>query len=110
MLTARRAQKPGSPCGHLKFNLSLVELSARLGPLSAILLAMAANPSNPVFNHNLFEVRNSIATQGCERQAVASIVKVCVPTQPDRVESALLPTFGQILVCHLVHMKLLQLS
>ncbi|CAJ1447658.1 unnamed protein product [Effrenium voratum] len=57
---------------------------ATLGPLSAILVAMAANPSNPVFNHNLFE-------------AVASIVKVCVPTQPDAVESALLPAFGQIL-------------
>ncbi|CAK9060216.1 unnamed protein product [Durusdinium trenchii] len=57
---------------------------AMLGPLSAILIAMAANPSNPVFNHNLFE-------------AVASIVKVCVPTQPDTVESALLPVFGQIL-------------
>eukprot|EP00434_Breviolum_minutum_P040292 symbB.v1.2.035799.t1/scaffold4903.1/size33184/3 len=56
----------------------------RLGPLSAILIAMAANPSNPVFNHNLFE-------------AVASIVKVCVPTQPDTVENTLLPPFGQIL-------------
>ena len=32
-------------------------LPLRLGPLSAILIAMAANPSNPVFNHNLFEVR-----------------------------------------------------
>ncbi|OLP76502.1 Exportin-2 [Symbiodinium microadriaticum] len=57
---------------------------ATLSPLSAILLAMSANPSNPVFNHHLFE-------------AVASIVKVCVPAQPDAVESALLPTFGQIL-------------
>ncbi|CAE7469287.1 cse1l [Symbiodinium natans] len=57
---------------------------ATLSPLSAILLAMSANPSNPVFNHYLFE-------------AVASIVKVCVPAQPDAVESALLPTFGQIL-------------
>ncbi|CAE7659585.1 cse1l [Symbiodinium pilosum] len=57
---------------------------ATLSPLSAILLAMSANPSNPVFNHCLFE-------------AVASIVKVCVPAQPDAVESALLPTFGQIL-------------
>lgn len=57
---------------------------AMLGPLSAILIAMAANPSNPVFNHNLFE-------------AVASIVKVCVPTQPDTVENTLLPPFGQIL-------------
>jgi len=57
---------------------------ATLRPLSAIILAMAANPSNPVFNHNLFE-------------AVASIVKVCVPTQPDAVEGALLPCFGQIL-------------
>jgi len=57
---------------------------ATLSPLAAILVAMSANPSNPVFNHYLFE-------------AVASIVKICVPTQPDAVESALLPTFGQIL-------------
>jgi len=55
-----------------------------LRPLSAILVAMAANPSNPVFNHNLFE-------------AIASIVKVCVPSQPDAVEAALLPSLGQIL-------------
>eukprot|EP00933_Yihiella_yeosuensis_P027476 TRINITY_DN21379_c0_g1_i1.p1 TRINITY_DN21379_c0_g1~~TRINITY_DN21379_c0_g1_i1.p1 ORF type:complete len:966 (+),score=204.50 TRINITY_DN21379_c0_g1_i1:60-2957(+) len=55
-----------------------------LGPLSQILIAMSANPSNPVFNHNLFE-------------AIASIVKVCVPTQPDAVEAALLPACGQIL-------------
>lgn len=57
---------------------------ATLRPLSVILVEMAANPSNPVFNHNLFE-------------AIASIVKVCVPTQPDAVEAALLPGFGQIL-------------
>ena len=31
------------------------DVPPRLGPLSAILIAMAANPSNPVFNHNLFE-------------------------------------------------------
>merc|ERR1719442_308418 len=55
-----------------------------LGPLSQILIAMSANPTNPVFNHNLFE-------------AVASIVKVCVPLQPDAVESALLPSLGQLL-------------
>lgn len=55
-----------------------------LKPLSAILVAMLANPSNPVFNHYLFE-------------AVASIVKVCVPSQPDAVEGILLPPFGQIL-------------
>lgn len=55
-----------------------------LRPLATILVAMSANPSNPVFNHNLFE-------------AIASIVKVCVPTQPDAVEAALLPSFGQIL-------------
>jgi len=52
--------------------------------LAAILTAMSANPSNPVFNHNLFE-------------AIASIVKVCVPAQPDAVENVLLPCFGQIL-------------
>jgi len=57
---------------------------ATLRPLSAILMAMSANPSNPVFNHNLFE-------------AIASIVKVCVPAQPDAVEAVLLPGFGQIL-------------
>lgn len=57
---------------------------ATLRPLAAILVAMSANPSNPVFNHNLFE-------------AIASIVKVCVPIQPDAVEAALLPHFGQIL-------------
>lgn len=55
-----------------------------LTPLAAILTAHAANPTNPVFNHNLFE-------------AVASIVKVCVPLQPDAVEAALLPSFGLIL-------------
>merc|ERR1712232_1250017 len=55
-----------------------------LDPLAAILVAMSANPSNPVFNHNLFE-------------AIASIVKVCVPTQPDPVEAALLPSLGQIM-------------
>eukprot|EP00446_Apocalathium_sp_SHHI-4_P008304 CAMPEP_0177163592 /NCGR_PEP_ID=MMETSP0367-20130122/6494_1 /TAXON_ID=447022 ORGANISM="Scrippsiella hangoei-like, Strain SHHI-4" /NCGR_SAMPLE_ID=MMETSP0367 /ASSEMBLY_ACC=CAM_ASM_000362 /LENGTH=1049 /DNA_ID=CAMNT_0018609427 /DNA_START=1 /DNA_END=3147 /DNA_ORIENTATION=+ len=57
---------------------------ATLRPLSQILLAMSDNPSNPVFNHNLFE-------------AIASIVKVCVPMQPDAVEAVLLPVFGQIL-------------
>lgn len=57
---------------------------ATLGPLGQILVAMSANPSNPVFNHNLFE-------------AIASIVKVCVPVQPDAVEGALLPSLGQIL-------------
>jgi len=57
---------------------------ATLRPLSAILIAMSANPSNPIFNHNLFE-------------AIASIVKVCVPMQPDAVEGVLLPCFGQIL-------------
>eukprot|EP00928_Gymnodinium_smaydae_P076155 TRINITY_DN5913_c0_g3_i1.p1 TRINITY_DN5913_c0_g3~~TRINITY_DN5913_c0_g3_i1.p1 ORF type:complete len:1066 (+),score=253.50 TRINITY_DN5913_c0_g3_i1:716-3913(+) len=55
-----------------------------LGPLAAIISAHADNPSNPVFNHNLFE-------------AVASIVKVCVPTQPDAVEAVLLPCVGKIL-------------
>jgi len=55
-----------------------------LRPLAAILVAMAANPLNPVFNHNLFE-------------AIASIVKVCVPARPDDVEAALLPAFEQIL-------------
>jgi len=55
-----------------------------LGPLAQILIAMSANPTNPVFNHNLFE-------------AIASIAKVCVPTQPDPVEAALLPAFGQIM-------------
>lgn len=55
-----------------------------LTPLAAILAAHADNPSNPVFNHNVFE-------------AIASIVKVCVPSQPDRVEGALLSTFGLIL-------------
>eukprot|EP00932_Pfiesteria_piscicida_P011144 SRR837773.22254.p1 GENE.SRR837773.22254~~SRR837773.22254.p1 ORF type:complete len:415 (-),score=158.62 SRR837773.22254:23-1204(-) len=57
---------------------------ATLRPLSQILVAMSANPSNPIFNHNLFE-------------AIAAIVKVCVPVQPDAVEAALLPAFGQIL-------------
>lgn len=55
-----------------------------LRPLSVILVAVSANPSNPVFNHNLFE-------------AIASIVKVTVPSQPDAVEAALLPCFEQIL-------------
>eukprot|EP00929_Paragymnodinium_shiwhaense_P111726 TRINITY_DN80014_c0_g1_i1.p1 TRINITY_DN80014_c0_g1~~TRINITY_DN80014_c0_g1_i1.p1 ORF type:complete len:959 (+),score=227.64 TRINITY_DN80014_c0_g1_i1:109-2985(+) len=55
-----------------------------LRPLAAIIVAMSANPTNPVFNHNLFE-------------AVASIVKVTVPSNPDAVEAALLPAFGQIL-------------
>jgi len=55
-----------------------------LTPLNAILVAHAANPSNPVFNHNLFE-------------AIASIVKVTVSSQPDAVEAALLPGFGRIL-------------
>jgi exportin-2 (importin alpha re-exporter) len=55
-----------------------------LPPLAAILNAASANPTNPTFNHNIFE-------------AIASIVKVCVPSQPDAVENALLPVFGQIL-------------
>mmetsp|Transcript_55561 Transcript_55561/g.157796 ORF Transcript_55561/g.157796 Transcript_55561/m.157796 type:complete len:967 (-) Transcript_55561:328-3228(-) len=57
---------------------------ATLSPLATILIAMSANPANPVFNHNLFE-------------AIASIVKICVPGQPDAVEAALLPSLGQIL-------------
>ncbi|CAK0906636.1 unnamed protein product [Prorocentrum cordatum] len=57
---------------------------ATLRPLSSILMAHAANPMNPVFNHNLFE-------------AIASIVRVCVPAQPDAVEAVLLPACGQIL-------------
>jgi len=57
---------------------------ATLRPLCQILAAISANPSNPVFNHNLFE-------------AIASIVKVCVPTQPDAVEGVLLPALGGIL-------------
>lgn len=55
-----------------------------LQPLATLLIALAANPMNPVFNHNLFE-------------AIASIVKVCATSQPDQVEAALLPAFGQIL-------------
>lgn len=55
-----------------------------LKPLATILVAMSQNPTNPVFNHNLFE-------------AIASIVKVCVPVRPDEVESVLLPAFEQIL-------------
>lgn len=55
-----------------------------LRPLSQILVAMAANPTNPNFNHNLFE-------------AIASIVKICVPVRPDDVEGALLPAFEKIL-------------
>mmetsp|Transcript_114882 Transcript_114882/g.199027 ORF Transcript_114882/g.199027 Transcript_114882/m.199027 type:complete len:964 (+) Transcript_114882:72-2963(+) len=55
-----------------------------LKPLSAILMAMAENPANPVFNHNLFE-------------AIAAIVKVTVSARPDDVEAALLPTMGTIL-------------
>merc|ERR1719199_1266061 len=55
-----------------------------LRPLATILVAMSQNPLNPVFNHNLFE-------------AIASIVKVCVPARPDDVEAALLPAFEQIL-------------
>uniref|UniRef100_A0A7S1A9R5 Importin N-terminal domain-containing protein n=1 Tax=Noctiluca scintillans TaxID=2966 RepID=A0A7S1A9R5_NOCSC len=57
---------------------------AVLRPLSQLLMANAANPMNPVFNHNLFE-------------AIASIVKVTVPSHPDNVEGALLPSLGQIL-------------
>jgi len=57
---------------------------ATLRPLATILVAVSANPSNPMFNHNLFE-------------AIASIVKVCAPMQPDAVENALLPSLGQIL-------------
>lgn len=55
-----------------------------LPTLAAILVAMSQNPLNPIFNHNLFE-------------AIASIVKVCVPSRPDNVEGALLPVFEQIL-------------
>lgn len=55
-----------------------------LRPLSQILIAMSQNPTNPVFNHNLFE-------------AIASIVKVCVAARPDDVEGTLLPAFEQIL-------------
>jgi exportin-2 (importin alpha re-exporter) len=55
-----------------------------LRPFAQILAAVAENPMNPCFNHNLFE-------------AVASIAKVCVPTQPEAVEGALLPVLGQIL-------------
>jgi len=57
---------------------------ATLKPLSAILIAVSANPLNPVFNHNLFE-------------AVASIVKVSVAQHPDVVEAAILPALSQIL-------------
>lgn len=55
-----------------------------LRPLGQIVIAMSQNPTNPIFNHNLFE-------------AIASIVKVCVPVRPDDVESVLLPAFEQIL-------------
>jgi exportin-2 (importin alpha re-exporter) len=55
-----------------------------LRPLGQILIAMSQNPANPIFNHNLFE-------------AIASIVKVCVPVRPDEVENVLLPAFEQIL-------------
>jgi len=55
-----------------------------LSHLAAILIAMSSNPSNPVFNHNLFE-------------AIASVVKVCAPAQPDVVEGKLLPALGQTL-------------
>merc|ERR1712232_845483 len=55
-----------------------------LDPLAKILVAMSANPSNPVFNHNLFE-------------AVASIVRVCASSHPDRVEAPMLPALGQVL-------------
>ena len=37
----------------------------RLSPLSAILLAMSANPSNPVFNHYLFEARAARVSDSC---------------------------------------------
>mmetsp|Transcript_81971 Transcript_81971/g.171553 ORF Transcript_81971/g.171553 Transcript_81971/m.171553 type:complete len:967 (+) Transcript_81971:128-3028(+) len=57
---------------------------ATLKPLAQIVVAMAANPSNPSFNHNLFE-------------AVACIVKVVVPHQPEAVEGILLPAMAQIL-------------
>lgn len=57
---------------------------ATLRPLATILIAVSANPSNPMFNHNLFE-------------AIASIVKVTVPSGPDNVEAVLLPSLGQIL-------------
>jgi exportin-2 (importin alpha re-exporter) len=57
---------------------------ANLRPLGQIVLAMSQNPTNPIFNHNLFE-------------AIASIVKVCVPLRPDDVEAVLLPVFQQIL-------------
>merc|ERR1719375_1047778 len=55
-----------------------------LRPLSSIILAVAENPSNPVFNHNLFE-------------AMAAILKIVVPAQTDAVEAVLLPVCGQIL-------------
>jgi len=57
---------------------------SNLRPLGQIVIAMSQNPTNPVFNHNLFE-------------AIASIVKVCVPVRPDEVEAVLLPAFEQIL-------------
>eukprot|EP00403_Amphidinium_massartii_P029859 CAMPEP_0178390178 /NCGR_PEP_ID=MMETSP0689_2-20121128/10510_1 /TAXON_ID=160604 /ORGANISM="Amphidinium massartii, Strain CS-259" /LENGTH=939 /DNA_ID=CAMNT_0020010675 /DNA_START=68 /DNA_END=2887 /DNA_ORIENTATION=+ len=57
---------------------------AKLPALAAIVAAMADNPSNPVFNHNLFE-------------AIASIVKVTAASRPDAVEAALLPVLGQTL-------------
>lgn len=55
-----REQRQALPCRDLNwtvcFNADFSPCAAmRLGPLSAILIAMAANPSNPVFNHNLFE-------------------------------------------------------
>merc|ERR550525_1532839 len=57
---------------------------ASLRSLSSVSMAVAANPANPVFNHYLFE-------------SIATIVKICMPTQPDAVEGALLPNFEQIL-------------
>ena len=60
---------------------SEVEDGMRLGPLSAILVAMAANPFKSCLQPQPLRGKEFEAAPP-QSQAVASIVKVCVPTQP----------------------------
>merc|ERR1719161_2508457 len=55
-----------------------------LQQLGRLLPIVAANPSNPVFIHNLFE-------------AIAGIIRIAVPQQTDAVEGVLVPVCAQVL-------------
>ncbi len=60
-----------------------------LQKLAALCDAVAKNPSNPLFNHYLFET-------------IASIVRVAVPAHVQQVEASLLPVCAKILETNVV--------